>query len=301
MNYRRRILRKLCNFIPSSNLPGDADISINVCREVSCIINFFGRGHLLKNILSCLAEQDFPTADFEVILVEDRGGTEEGKKLAKEYSDSLNIKYFTLDKNYGLMGYSRNKGIEKSSGRYILFLDDDTVILQKNFLSVLVSEFRKSNADTIMPRGIASYCLVAGQYQYHDPYFPTNRCVAYTRQTLKELGGFVSSITGQEDVEFTVRLIISGRSVIESEQLEYLHPPLVVNNSDKASAVGLSFAGLRKRYPFIIWCMLIANGIRYLPLYFIFFDQKCLNQARFSMGFLKGVFYYFTGRDVKYG
>lgn len=300
MNYRSLLLRKLSRFLPL-DLRGDAIISDNISRELSCIISFYGRGHLLKNILSCLAEQDYPRENLEVILVEDRGGTEEGKQLAEEYHKALNIKYFILEKNFGQMGYSRNKGIENSQGRYILFLDDDTVILQKDFLTKLIKEFSESKADAILARGVASYCVVSDRYQYHDPYFPTNRCVSYTRETLEDMGGFVSDIIGQEDVEFTIRLIISDRSIKESKELEYFHPPLIVKTPDKAAAVGLSFAGLRKKYPFILWCMLIANGLRYLPLYIVFFDEKCLNQARFSMGFLKGVFYYFTGKDVKYG
>jgi len=300
MRYRSWLLRKLNNSSPS-DLMGDADIKKNITKEISCVISFYRRTHLLRNILSSLCEQDYSKHKFEVILVEDRSGTREGMEVAEEFSALLDIKYIALEENYGLMGYSRNTGVENSAGGYILFLDDDTVILQNDFLSVLVKEFTSSGADVVLPRGNASFCILSTKYQYHDPYFPTNRCVAYTRQTLEELGGFVSTIVGQEDVEFTVRFILSGKSMRESRNLVYFHPPLIVNDSKKASAVGFSFAGLRKRYPFLIWLMLIANGLRYLPFFILFFDERSLNQARFSLGFLKGFIYYFIGRDVKYG
>ena len=58
-----------------------------------------------------------------------------GGKLAEAFTDRLQIRYAPLDKNFGLMGYSRNYALSLSRGEYILFLDDDTVILQNDFLT----------------------------------------------------------------------------------------------------------------------------------------------------------------------
>ena len=65
-----------------------------------CIINFYGRTELLKNILSSLAQQDIEKKRFEVVLVEDRGGTKEGKNITEEYGEILNIHYITLKQLY---------------------------------------------------------------------------------------------------------------------------------------------------------------------------------------------------------
>lgn len=300
MNIRKAILRSLSRLF-TVNVTGDADIPETTDKTLSCIINFYGRTELLRNILAGLGQQDISRDDFEVILVEDRNGTEEGRFIAEEFSRLLNIRYLPLVKNFGIMGYSRNTGIENSTGEYILFLDDDTVILQNDFLSGLIKEFGNGNPDAILPRGNPSYCLTWNKYQYHEPYFPTNRCVAYTRDTLRALRGFVSDIVGQEDVEFTVRLLLSDRKLAESSNLEYFHPPLIVENSSKSVAVGYSFGLLRGRYPFVLWLMLIVNGCRYLPLFLLPFSEKYRHQARFSAGFFKGFVYSFLGRDVSYG
>ena len=62
------------------SLKGDAKIDcLNSFVELSCVINFYERANLLRNILSCLTEQDLPKEKFEVVLIEDRGGTKEGK------------------------------------------------------------------------------------------------------------------------------------------------------------------------------------------------------------------------------
>lgn len=268
--------------------------------DISCVINFYGRINLLEGILYSLSDQNFPKERFEVILVEDKGGTEEGKHAAVKFMKALNIKYFVLQENYGKMGYSRNIGLLHSKGKYILFLDDDTVILQQNFLSTLKDEFEKLKADAIIPFGSASYSLIKGKYNYHEPFFPTNRCMAYRGEVLRELGGFVSEIIGQEDVEFVIRFLSAGKLFYSTKSISYFHPPFVLNNINKAAAVGLSFAKIRKRYPFIIWFMLLLNGLRYIPLLSLPFTKKMQMQAKFSLGFLLGIVYSLRKKEIKY-
>lgn len=300
MDFRSYILRTLYKLFPF-DLTGDQELDPEVKGPaVSCVINFYGRVELMRNILTCLSDQNLRADNFEVVIVEDRGGTKEGKELVSEYREKLNIKYFVLEENFGVMGYARNFALSKTSGEYILFLDDDTIILDKDFLQLLVKEFEQTGADAVMPYGSASFCLIKDSYSYHDPYFPTNRCMTYTRETLSELKGFVSQIIGQEDVEFTVRLTASGKKMYRSNLLSYMHPPLIYNNTNKAAAVGYSFTRLRKRYPFVIWLLLLVNGFRYIPLYLIPGSTKYRMQARFSLGFAKGVWYSITGRQIGY-
>lgn len=300
MGLRSKILVSAYRLFPFS-LRGDARLEYAHTEwDISCVINFYGRTHMLKNVLSSLSEQDLPKERFEVILIEDKGGTKEGRDILEEFKSRLNIGYFALLENYGKMGYSRNVGISKSKGRFILFLDDDTVIIQNDFLSNLIKEFETSSADAVIPHGSTSYCVLNGKYGFHDPYFPSNRCMAYKRDVLKELGGFVSEIIGQEDVELVVRFIASGKEFYYSRRLEFLHPPLILNNLNKAAAVGMSFVGLKNRYPLIIWIILLMNGSRYLPTLFFPISKKLLMQGKFSLGFLLGILYSILGRKIEY-
>jgi len=299
MDIRSNILKILNKFSPV-NLQGDAKIDTKNKYEISCIINFYGRTNLLKNILTCLTEQEIKKNHFEVVLVEDKGGTEEGAKIAEFYSKKLNINYLKLKENYGIMGYSRNYGTVHSKGKYILYLDDDTIILQNDFLSKLLEKFKTIQPDGIMSHGYASFCEIDQLYQYHDPFFPTNRCMAYTREVLKELSGFNSSIIGQEDVEFNIRLELSKKNILKLSELNYLHPPLIQHNFRKSASVGLSYYNLKKRYPFSIWVLLLINGCRYLPYGLLSFKKKYLYQFKFSAGFLLGIFYGIKGKKVGY-
>jgi hypothetical protein len=124
--------------------------------------------------------------------------------------------------------------------------------------------------------------------------------MAYTRDVLKKLGGFVSEIVGQEDVEFVIRFIASGRTFHQAAALEYYHPPLIINKISKAAAVGMSFLNLRKRYHFIIWMMLLVNGARFLPFLLLPLNTKWRMQGKFSAGFLMGILYSIIGKQVRY-
>ncbi|MDD2898841.1 MAG: glycosyltransferase family A protein [Desulfuromonadaceae bacterium] len=286
----REHILKTCYRMTPFDLRGDCNVPDAAGKiTLSCIINFYGRINLLEGILYSLQEQNLPNHQFEVILVEDRGGTEAGLAAAERFSAKLPIRYLPLDKNYGHMGYSRNVGLQHSLGEYILFLDDDTVLLQADFLSKLITNFEMHpETDALVPRGNASFSLIAGHYNFHDPYFMTSRCTAYRRAVLTRLSGFMSNFIGQEDVEFVVRFTIAGgKSRIVSE-LNYFHPPLLVQNFRKPMAVGYSFAKLKSKYSTILWLLVVLNCARHAPLYLLP-TRRYREMGRFGIGFLAGV------------
>lgn len=257
--------------------------------RISCVINFYGRLDLLAGILYSLKQQGFPRDLFEVVLVEDRNGTDAGRQMAEQFSDHLQIVYLPLDDNFGKMGYSRNFGLKHSRGDIVLFLDDDTVFLQENFLELLDSTFTThTDADAVVPHGHASFALIDGQYDFHDPYFMTSRCTAYRRDVFYDLNGFVSDFVGQEDVEFVIRFLISGKKSLCEQRLNYFHPPLLVPNFRKPKAVGYSFSMLKSRYSFVLWLLVILNCARHAPLYLLPV-RRFREMGRFGLGFITGV------------
>ena len=99
---------------------------------VSVIIPTFNRFSYLLNTIESVKNQTYK--NLEIIVVND-------KSTETEYYnydwDSNNIKIIHLDSNtkqifgYACAGYVRNKGIEKSSGKYIAFCDDDDIWFPK--------------------------------------------------------------------------------------------------------------------------------------------------------------------------
>jgi GT2 family glycosyltransferase len=291
---REKILRFFLKNCPDGDLTQFEKDRI----KLSCVFIFYKRYDLMSNILHCLNSQMFDKKDFEIILLEDKGGSKEGKILKNKFN-LLNIKYFAPENNWGKMGFMRNFGLSRAEGEIILFLDDDTVILDNSFLRTLYIIFSNDSAlDAVQPKGSASYVLIDGRYRYHDPYFFTNRCMAYRKSSLKKLHGFDSNFIGQEDVELAIRFITKKFKVKKSKNLRYYHPPLILKDTSKGSAVGASFA--RSKYNSIVKILLFINGIRWL--YRIIYPTiKNRNMARFSFGFMLGFFKAFTTKkDMQY-
>ncbi|MDR2550385.1 MAG: glycosyltransferase family 2 protein [Desulfobulbus sp.] len=294
---RRCILQNLFRLFPFE-LKGDAVLTpATGDTRISCVINFYGRLDLLQGILFSLADQDYPRDRFEVLLVEDRGGTVAGRKLSESFASCLPVRYLPLDRHFGKMGYARNYGLVQSQGKIILFLDDDTVLLQRDFLTQIDALFAEHrDIDVLVPHGQASYTLVAGHYDFHDPYFMTSRCTAYRREVLQDLGGFMESFVGQEDVEFVTRFTIANKKALQTATLRYAHPPLLVPNTRKSRAVGFSFYNLRNRYSWPVWLLLLCNCARHAPL-ILFPSRRCREQGRFGIGFLWGIVDGIKGRQ----
>ena len=302
LDYRTGFLEWLGNRF-TFDMRGDQHVfaSSNSSIKISCVINFYGRLDLLSGILHSLKHQDLSTDQFEVILVEDQAGTDEGRAFCESFSSSFNVLYQPLAKNFGQMGYSRNFGLSLAQGELVLFLDDDTVLLQEDFLSTMLKMFKNIPAiDAVIPHGRASFALIEGRYDFHDPYFMTSRCMAYRRSVLKELAGFMSEFVGQEDVEYVIRFKLAGKKAIKTSDLEYFHPPLLVPNSNKAKAVGASFYRLKNRYPTFLWLLLLINCCRHAPL-LLLPVRHCKEMGRFGWGAVKGIWACFTkNTDFKY-
>lgn len=287
---RQQILSWLFECFPF-DLKGDCYVpAAKEGIRISCVINFYGRLDLIQGVLWSLVGQQYPREQFEVLLVEDRNGTDAGRCLAADFSGQLNIAYLPLDANFGRMGYSRNFGLARTRGKIILFLDDDTVLMQDDFLKCLDSLFARNNTvDAVVPHGHAAWCCIEDRYDFHDPFFMTSRCTAYRRSTLQELGGFMDHFVGQEDVEFVTRFSIIGKKSVNTDELHYYHPPLIVPNTRKPRAVGYSFFGLKGRYSWPVWLLLMANCARHAPLVLLPV-RRYREQGRFGFGFLVGIF-----------
>ena len=100
--------------------------------KVSVIIPTFNRFNYLMNTIESVKKQTYN--NIEIIVVND-------KSTQKEYYNydwaANNVIIIHLDKQskqlygYPCVGHVRNKGIEKSTGKYIAFCDDDDLWFPK--------------------------------------------------------------------------------------------------------------------------------------------------------------------------
>lgn len=298
-DFRHSILRMLFSLQPF-DIAGDAIFTCQSSIAVTCIIPTYDRWSDLNVLLSCLEEQIFPKDRFEVLVVED-GSTEDGRLCCDRFRSRMDVRLIQSTVAHHSVGALRNEALKFSRGRYLLFLDDDTRILQADFLQLLYDRFESLPAiDCIQIAGEADRCLTQGKYGYLDKFSFATRCVAYRRNRIALIGGFIDSLKSYEDIEMSIRFILSGGTVYQTDEMRYYHPPLFIQSQNKTMTNGLSFLTLFQRYSFIIWLICYLNACRFLPL-LLSPSLKQRQWGKISAGFVFAPIYrIFKGPDIFY-
>ena len=109
--------------------------------KVSVIISTYNRPAMLSRALASVCAQTFD--DFEVIVVDDASADVEAMQAVvtewdgKFAARGINLWPYRLEANSGYQCFPKNRGIERASGDYIAYLDDD-------------NEWKPEHLDTLM-------------------------------------------------------------------------------------------------------------------------------------------------------
>lgn len=202
-------------------LPLHADRSL----FVSIVIPTHNRREILRRVLTALAEQTYPPDRFEVIVVVDGSSDGTGSMLASlRQPYSLRV----IEQDQQGPSAARNAGIAAALGQTIIFLDDDVVPVPRlveahasfharDERAVVIgrllasAEGRRTGwgawEDAITERGYQQ--IQRGQVQVDGNFFYSGN-VSASRQSLREVGGFDTTLAYQEDVELGHRLYARG-------------------------------------------------------------------------------------------
>ena len=189
---------------------------------ISLIIPVFNRPDEIEELLQSLTRQT--DTDFEVIIVED-GSDISCESVAKTYSSSLNIRYFT--KSNSGPGPSRNFGAERAKGNYVIFLDSDCVIPPR-YCEIVRRELEEKPADafggpdeahedfTYLQKAInfsmTSFFTtggIRGGTESLGKFHPRSFNMGYSIDVHRATGGF-SGMRFGEDVDLSIRILEKG-------------------------------------------------------------------------------------------
>jgi glycosyltransferase involved in cell wall biosynthesis len=93
--------------------------------KVSVIVPIYNTERYLRRCLDSLVNQTLE--ELEIILVDD-GSTDNSAQIMREYETKYQEKVKVYTKENGGQGSARNLGIQKSSGKYICFVDSDDYV-----------------------------------------------------------------------------------------------------------------------------------------------------------------------------
>lgn len=177
---------------------------------LSIIIPCYNSESTLESTLESVISQDFQ--DWEAIIVND-GSTDTTEEIALRWvRKEKRFKYYTKQ-NEGL-GKTRNYGISRSNGVFILPLDSDNQLV-KDFAQAAIAIFEK-NCDIGVVYGDAEYfgeiegLWKVEQYDLKKILVSNyiDACTIYRRKLWIEVGGYDESMPyqGHEDWEFWIAL-----------------------------------------------------------------------------------------------
>ena len=117
--------------------------------KISTIIPIYNAEDYLEVAINSIINQTFGFENIELILVDDNSSDNSGiiiKKYADKYDNVIALK---LDKNSGLPGKPRNRGIDYSTSPYLIFIDADDEYLPQAF-ELLYDAIEKEGSDFVM-------------------------------------------------------------------------------------------------------------------------------------------------------
>jgi len=181
---------------------------------ISIIIPTYNNSHQLIKTISNVLLQNIK--DFEIVVVDDASNDDTELKI--KALNNLKIRYFQQPKNMGVT-LARIKGVQKSSGKYVGFLDDDDLWLKDKLKKQLHLMIQKK-LDFIMSDYIINDMIDNKNYQKSLRDFavdfksniiknpgPFFQCCLFTRDfLLRHLNEFDSRAEPSEDWDFFISI-----------------------------------------------------------------------------------------------
>ena len=236
---------------------------------VSIVIPSKDQPEILKQCIDSIRDlTDYP--NYEIIVV-DNGSNDENHAVIAEYLNPRDCTYL-----YGKYAFNFsfmcNKGASEAKGEYILFLNDDIEIIQKDWLSRMVGQALQQDVGTVgaklyypdstLIQHAGCYCSPDGpdhDFKMMDDkeimYFAMNRvdfdcscvtgaCLLIGKKLFDDIGGFNEKLAvAYNDVDLCFRVMEHGYyNVVRQDVTAYHHESLSRGNDhvDEAKFLRLS-------------------------------------------------------------
>lgn len=189
--------------------------------DISIIVPIYNAEKYLNKCIDSLINQT--KKELEFILVND-GSTDKTEEIIKSYKDSR-IKYFK-NKNQGI-GKTRNFGIEKATGKYIMFLDSDDY-LKNNACEILYKNTEKAKADL----------AICDFYKIYDSGAEEKiKLLSFKPTTLRKTPSLVNEINLAPWNKLYKKKLITKNKIKFVENLKYEDAPFVIEAFSKAEKI----------------------------------------------------------------
>lgn len=189
--------------------------------DISIIVPIYNAEKYLNKCLDSLINQT--KKELEFILIND-GSTDSSEEIIKNYQDKR-IKYFK-NKNQGI-GKTRNFGISKATGKYIMFLDSDDY-LDTTACEKLYKRAEKDNLEL----------LVFDHYRVFNGKLQEDKIKEFENSTLANNSNLLLDINLGPCNKLYKRDLITKNNTKFLENLKYEDATFVIETINNAKGIG---------------------------------------------------------------
>ena len=155
--------------------------------KISIIICTYNRARYLFDTLRHIAENDFPTRHYEIVLI-DNNSTDHTIATCQRFEKAfpeICFRYF-LEQSQGL-SFARNRGMKEARGELLVFLDDDAFV-HKDYLKNLEHQFTahpdhsiiRKRTRTLMDEPLELFLGIGSKYGERGTPV-RSKCISYRR------------------------------------------------------------------------------------------------------------------------
>lgn len=190
--------------------------------DISIIVPIYNAEKHLNKCIDSLVNQT--KKEIELILVND-GSTDNTENIIKNYNDNR-IKYFS-NKNQGI-GKTRNFGIEKAKGKYIMFCDSDDYY-EKDACEKMFNKANEEKLDLV----ICDFFI-----NHENGNITEERLPSFVNTPLKKKTSLIRTINLSPWNKIYLTKFIKDNNIKFEETLKYEDAPFVVEALIKANKIG---------------------------------------------------------------
>ena len=191
--------------------------------DISIIVPIYNAEKYLNKCIKSLINQT--KQELEFVLVND-GSTDTSEDIIKSYKDKR-IKYFK-NKNQGI-GKTRNFGIDKATGKYIMFLDSDDY-LATHACEELYKKAEKEKLDLV----ICNFYRVEEETEKQEEV----KIPEFQNTTLKENKQLLLNVNLAPWNKLYKAGLLKKNNIQFVEDLKYEDAPFVIEAMDKSKKIG---------------------------------------------------------------
>jgi glycosyltransferase involved in cell wall biosynthesis len=190
---------------------------------VSVVVTTKNEERHIGNCLESVARQTYSSEGIEMIVV-DNSSTDRTKKIARRYTDKIFDKgpERSAQRNFGM--------IEKSRGKYVLFLDAD-MILSPTVIEKSVAKLEGGGFIALyIPEVVLGSSFWSRVRRFERSFYDGTvvDCVRIIRKdTFRKVGGFDLRMTGQEDWDLDKKIrSIGAVGLVDTYNLQEINERL---------------------------------------------------------------------------